>query len=1115
MSDISKKIADLSPDQRRLLLQRLNVKSATVGYDGIPRVARTSKTFPLSFAQERIWFMEQMEAGTFIHNFPFTFQIEGPLDIEILRRALNKIVQRHETLRTSFQAVDGRPAQSIAEQITFLLPLVDMGHLSDDEWSEKVKQLSEKEAREPFDISMAPLLRATVFRRDDRRHALMFCLHHIISDTESIAVLVNELVQIYEAFCAGLPLPLSEPAMQYVDYTEWQRASLQGQNLKKELDYWNSNLAGIPSVLELPIDRPRPAVQTYSGDFERFMFSLELTRALKSMAQKGRATLFMTVLAAFKALLYRYTGQEKIVVGTPIANRYRVEIQNLIGLFLNNLVLCTDLSGDPSFHEILSRTRNVVFGAFEHQEMPFEKLVEEMQPERELSASPLFQVMFNQLNPPAGVLKMSDLKLHPPHLQDNGMSKYDLTFYLYEIDGRLGGTFEYNPDLFDAGTMARMSEHLTRLLEQVVAHPDKRLSELPLLTERENQLVAERNTTAVTYSRNVCFHHLFEAQAEKSPNAIAVEFAEKQVSYQRLNQLANRLAVKLREMNIGPDILVGICVERSIDMLVGLLAIHKAGGAYVPIDPAYPKQRLSYMLENAAVQVLLTQKQLLADLPPFDGTVLCLDEILSDHTTLSDDSCNTLVGSENLAYVIYTSGSTGNPKGVAISHRALVNFLLSMQERPGIGADDTLLAVTTLSFDIAGLELFLPLLVGGKVVIASREVSADARLLADSLTANEITVMQATPATWRLLMDGGWKNDGNIKMLCGGEALPRELANRLVGDGAELWNMYGPTETTIWSAINPLKKKEGIVSLGKPINNTQIHILDSYLQPVPLGVAGEVHIGGAGLATGYLHRPDLTAEKFIPDPFAEAGARMYRTGDLARVTTTGDIEFLGRSDHQVKMRGFRIELGEIEGVLRRHPAVSETAVMLREMGPGDVRIVAYNVYSSSAEPDPREVRKFVAAKLPDYMVPSKFVVLAALPLTPNGKIDRKALPAQEEIRPDLQPGYIAPQNEMERIIAAIWQDVLHVDKVGIEDNFFDLGGHSLLLVQVQSRLCERSKRDLSIIDLFKYPTVQTLTAYLTQAQDETEHPEKFQSLAQKQKDAMARQRRRMVEVKRS
>ncbi|NIR48174.1 amino acid adenylation domain-containing protein [candidate division KSB1 bacterium] len=1112
MNDITKRIAALPAEKRKLLLERLKKKNGGGAAHKISRQSRETDTFPLSFAQQRLWFLHQMEPDSFTWNICLSYKVTGQISEKALRYAFDEIVKRHEVLRSTFAIVNGQPEQVIAKEGFLPLSVVDLSNLPASEREAESQRLIVEETERPFDLAKGPLVRGSLLRLDEMESVLILTMHHIVSDAWAIGIFFKELREFYEAFRNGRSHSLPELPIQYADFAVWQREWLKGEVLETQLSYWKQHLGGSLPILQLPTDRPRPSVQTFPGAVESLELPKSLTAALTKLSNQEGKTLFMTLLAAFKILLYRYSGQEDIIVGSPIAGRNRAEIEGLIGCFVNTMVMRTDMSGNPTFRQLLSQVQDVAMGAYAHQELPFEKLVEEVQPERDLSTSPLFQVMFVLQNAPLPGFELSDFTL-TPLVSTQKPSRFDLTLYMGERDERLLGAVEYNTDLFDGSTIKRMVGHFETLLESIIANPDLCIADLPILKkEEQHQLVAEWNATQRQYPKDKCFQQLFEAQVERTPETSAVVMGKDELSYGELNRRANRLAHYLRKLGIGPDVLVGIYVERSLEMVIGLLGIMKAGGAYVPLDPSYPKERIGYILKDAQVSVLVTQKQLVRVLPEHKAEVICLD---SDGAEICKESAsNPVSGSDcaNLAYVIYTSGSTGKPKGVGIQHQTLVNFLYSMSKEPGLTQEDVLLAVTTLSFDIAGLELYLPLMVGGRVVLASGEVASDGGRLSEMLTLSGATVMQATPATWRLLLDSGWSGHDKLKILCGGEALPRELANRLLECGASLWNMYGPTETTIWSAVCHIESKGGIVPVGPAIANTQIYLLDRNLRSVPVGVYGELYIGGDGLARGYLNRPELTAEKFIPNPFSKDGARMYRTGDLARRLPNGNIEFQGRIDHQVKIRGFRIELGEIETALTNYPNIDEVVVVARDEEDElktEKRLVGYMVSKARSAPTVSELRRYLMESLPEYMVPSTFVFLDAFPLTPNGKVDRKALPAPEGIRPELESAYVAPQNEVERAIAGIWQEVLGVKKVGVDDNFFDLGGHSLLLVQVQNKLQAVFNRDLSIIELFKYPTIKAQARYFSLESDDGKDQRdlsKAQDLARKQREALSRPR---------
>jgi amino acid adenylation domain-containing protein len=803
--------------------------------------------------------------------------------------------------------------------------------------------------------------------------------------------------------------------------------------------------------------------------------SQELSAQLAALSRQAGATLFMTLLTTFVVLLARYSGQQDILVGTMVANRDYHEVEPLIGFFSNLLVLRTQIEGRPTFWQLLQQIRNTVLTGFSHKDIPFEQLTTALKPNRSPSHTPWFQVLFMLQNFPMEYPNLPGLSVEPIVVEES--AKYDLTLTMTETVHGLKADFAYNTDLFDPSTIQRLVGHFQVLLESFANDPNQSIDSAPMLTARErHQLLVSWNQTQVDYPQDQGLHHLIEAQVERSPDAIAVVFEQQVLSYRQLNQRANQLAHYLRQLGVGPDRLVGICVERSLDMLIAMLAVLKAGGAYVPIDPAYPSERIQYVLEHAQAEVLLTQTQWLSHLQQIGSKLVVLDRDATHWADQSSANLAHLTAPHHLAYVIYTSGSTGKPKGVQLEHQGVVNFLKAMVQAPGVGPADVVLAVTTLSFDIAVLELFAPLIVGAQVVIASRETAADGYRLLQALQHHAITLLQATPATWRLLLAANWSGTPGLKMLCGGEALPRELAEHLLARGGELWNMYGPTETTVWSAVSRVLTAASDICIGAPIANTEFYVLDAQQQPVPIGVPGELYIGGDGLARGYLHRPDLTAEKFVPHPWSE-GARLYRTGDRVRYRSDGRLEFLGRMDYQVKIRGFRIELGEIETTLSQHPQLAQCVVMDRDEPSGDKRLVAYVVPVSGAAPTAAQLRHFLQQTLPDYMLPSAFVELATLPLTPNGKVDRRQLPEPDRSQMALSTTFAAPRNSVEDQMVQIWAQLLQLDRVGIHDNFFELGGHSILAIQTISQIQTALAVQLPLRHLFERPTIAQLAEH--------------------------------------
>ncbi|ARV58868.1 hypothetical protein BZZ01_09670 [Nostocales cyanobacterium HT-58-2] len=1070
---------------------------------------------PLSFAQQRLWFLDQLETGSASYNIPATLRLDGLLNVPAFQMALQEIVWRHEALRTTFPMVNGAPVQVIASKPTLLFSLIDLQQLSEEQQLIEVQHLATKEAQQPFDLASGPLLRVTLLCLSPKTHVLLLTMHHIVSDAWSTGVFINELTTLYTSCCQKKVSPLPELPIQYADFAVWQRQWLQGEVLQTQLNYWKEKLAGAPPVLELPIDRPRPAVQKYQGATQSLVLPLELSEALKALSQRENVTLFMTLLAAFNVLLYRYTGQDDILVGSPIAGRNYSEIEGLIGFFVNTLVLRTKVTTDLSFKDLLEQVREVALRAYAHPDLPFEKLVEELQPERNLSYTPLFQVMFALQNLPTELFNTLGLKSSLLEV-DNLRAKFDLTLTIQEMKQGLTGALEYNTDLFDAASITRMLGHLQTLLEDIVAHPTKRLSDVCILSEAEQyQLLSEWNDNQVKYPQDKCIHQLFEAQVEQTPDAVAVVFEDQQLTYRELNTHANQLAHHLQSLGVEPDVLVGVYVERSTEMVIGLLGILKAGGAYVPLDPAYPEERLAFMLEDAQIEVLVTTKKLVAKLPSKKVKTKVVDLHYDwAKITRTDNPCSNVTAS-NLAYVIYTSGSTGIPKGAMNSHQGLCNRLLWMQETYQLVSKDRILQKTPFSFDVSVWEIFWPLLSGTCLVLSQPEGHKDSAYLVKLIAAQQITTLHFVPSMLQVFLEEQELETCSClrRVFCSGEALPYELQERFFERlGCELYNLYGPTEAaidvTFWTCKQEINQL--IVPIGRPIANTQIYLLDAEFQPVPIGVPGELYIGGTPLARGYLNRPDLTAQKFIPNPLSqEAGSRLYKTGDLARYQVDGNIEFLSRIDEQVKIRGFRIELGEIEAVLGQHPHIQANVVVAREDQPGDKRLVAYLVADQKSVSSISNLRRFLQQKLPEFMVPSAFVFLEELPLSPNGKVDRKALPAPELVRPELQTVYVAPQNQMERTIATIWQESLQIETVGIHDNFFDLGGHSLLIVQVHNKLNKTFKTNLSLLKMFQYPTISSLAEYLSQINTSKDSYEKNDERSDKIQEGKVRLKKRL------
>jgi amino acid adenylation domain-containing protein len=1087
--------------------------------------------YPLSHNQHALWLLHQLAPDSAAYNIFFAVRILSNLDVVAFKQVFQILSQRHPALRTTFTTINGQPVQRIHEHLEVTFEVTDASVWTQDELNERLVE----SAHHMFDLEHEPLMRVSLFRRGSQEDILLFTVHHIISDFWSLEILIDEFICLYKKkkFDTGNSLPPIK--WQYADYVVWQKNMLAGSEGERLWYYWQKQLVGELPVLNLPTDRPRQRVQTYRGATHTFKLDQELTQLLKGVAQAEEATLYMVLLATLFVLLYRYTGVEDILVGSPAAGRSKPVLASVVGYFVTTVVLRSNLSGNPKFKEFLAQVRQTVLGALEHQDYPFPLLVERLNPERDPSYSPLFQVMFAFHKPSdlpelsalasgeAGTqINLGELQLESLGLETH-VAQFDLTLMIVELDDRLTARWQYNTDLFEPATISRMAEHFLSLLQGIVTNLEQHLGELPLLTANEKQqLLVEWNNTQPDYPHNKCIHHLFEEQVEQNPSAVAAVFDNAQITYHDLNCRANQLAHHLQKLGVEPEVLVAVYLERSLEMLIALLAILKAGGAYMPLDPSLPQQRLAFMLADSTASVLLTHFHLVNTLPQHTASVVCLEqdwERISRH-----QRCNlkTQLQPQALAYIIYTSGSTGQPKGVAIEHCSVVNFLSAMQQQRMCKAEDTLLSVTTLSFDIAVLELFLPLVVGAKVVVVSREVATDSEQLLQQLSDSDATIMQATPATWQMLYAAVWQGSPQLTILCGGDALSWQLAQQLRQQNAEVWNLYGPTETTIWSIIHQVDDRKGEVPIGRPIRNTQIYLLDSNLQPVPIGVVGELYIGGDGLARGYLNRPELSAQKFIPNPHNKSqlktqnskASRLYKTGDLARYLADGNIEFIGRIDNQIKIRGNRVELEEIEAVVCQHPEVVQAVVIAREDTRADKRLVAYIVSNQQQVPSSNELRDFLKAQLPNYMIPSAFVILDALPLTPNGKINRCALPTPDTSEGSSVSVFVTPRNSTEELLAQLWAEVLGVKLVSIDDNFFDLGGHSLLIVNVHHKVKEIFNSNISLIDLFKYPTISALARYIIQ-QNHVQQP-KFlpvNDLAKRQKEAIKRQKKRKQLIK--
>jgi amino acid adenylation domain-containing protein len=1046
-----------------------------------PPIHPTDRTgpLPLSLTQKEMWFMEQYLPDTAFYNVPAVFELHGKLDVANLEKALNEIVRRHESLHTVFQERDYQPVQVILPPQPIPFQVVDLQNFPAAERAAAARQQMLQVARQPLDLQRGPLVKALLLKLDSTHHQLLLTIHHIISDGWTTGLILKEMAALYPAFCQEMTSPLPELPIQYADVAVWQQELWQGERLTQQQAFWQNRLGGELADLVLPSDRPRPATQTYHGARLRHTLPAGLVEALDALGRQTNASLFMVMLAAFKVLLYRYTGQTDIIVSTPTASRDQSEFENLAGLFVNTLPLRNDLSGEPSFQELLNRVRHTTLDFLSHQDFPLAQIMECLHLNHDPNYNPLLQCMFAVQNVPVDRVQLPDLNIHFTEELDSGTAKTLLSLFVEFTQEPPFLVAEYNTDLFDEATMARLLEQYQCLLQGILSDPSQSISTLPFLPDAERQLLLGTwNQTASDFPAE-CLHTLVTAQAmrtsQRTPQRTAIRFEGQALSYGELDARANQLAHALQNLDVSPNKLIAVCLERSFEMVIGLLGILKAGAAYLPLDPDLPQERLSYMLADSGAAVLLTTPALQANFPEFSGALLYPDaEAIRQQPTFAPASP---VTPADLAYVIYTSGSTGRPKGTPIAHRGAVNFLHSMRQQPGLTADDVVLSLATYSFDISVLEIFLPLMVGGQVVIISRETAGDGLQLRAALEESGATVVQATPPTWRLLLDAGWPGDPRLKILCGAEALPQDLSDTLCERVASLWNLYGPTETTVWCTLMRLEKGKP-VRIGRPIHNMQCYVLGPHQQPVPIGVPGELCIGGVGLSQGYLNRPDLTAEKFVPHPF-QPGERIYRTGDLARYHPDGSLEYLGRTDFQVKLRGHRIELGEIEAVMTQHPAVKAAVVVARQEVTGP-RLVAYYLADTSA-PEPAELRQFLQRSLPDYMVPSAFVCLEAFPLTPTKKINRRALPAPDPVSLPEEQGFVPPSTPFEEILADIFCEVLKVKTISIHHNFFDLGGHSLLATQVMSRIYDQFDVKIPVRALFETPTLAKLAPQVEQA----------------------------------
>lgn len=1078
MSSTTHNKFQLSPRKKAILDALLDKEGMASTEDKIPR-RRESGPAPLSFSQQRLWFFDQFEPASFVYNVLTPVSLRGNLDVSALQEAFNHLVRRHEALRTTFELREGQPVQIIGQQQSIPIRRIDLSHQARPEQQEQFHAVFNDETCRPFDLKKGPLLRITLVRMAAEEHALLLAMHHIVTDGWSMNVLVREAVALYAMYSAGLAPGLSPLPIQYADFAVWQRSWLQGEVLEQQLAYWKQHLGAKPAVLELPTDFPRPAVQTYRGASFIFPFSPALSQSLKTFCRAQQATMFMVLLAAFNVLFHRYTGQQEIIVGSPIANRNRKELEGLIGFFANTLPMRTNVSGELSFREVLARLKEAALGAYAHQDLPFEYLVEQFHPERSLSHSPLVQVMFN-FEPT--IPQMAEMPGLSASLMDydNKSAKFDLTLFARDHGTEIFGTLEHNVDLFTSETIERMAGHLLTLLSGIVANPDQPISGLPLLTRHERyQMLEEWNATEAACPQ-LCAHQIFEAQVHHAPNRTALIFENQELTYAQLNARANQLAHYLSSLGARPGKFVGIFMERSVEMIVAVLGVLKSGAACIPLDSVYPKERLTFMLEDSGAPVVVAQQAQAATLPVSGARLVCLDSEWQAISKEPENAPQVAVTPEDWMYVIYTSGSTGRPKGVVVPHRVLVNLVAWHQS--SLRQSQRTLQFASLNFDVSFQEIFSTFISGGVLVVPPEPLRLDLQALGQYIQQHPVERFHLPPVVLQKLAEEFTSHPEKFsamrEFVAGGEQLQITPAMvkffRQLKD-CRLYNHYGPSETHVMTSF-PLPEQvdnwPALPPLGRPISNTELYLLDNYLQPVPIGVPGELYISGTCVAHGYLKRPALTAERFLPNPFSnKPGSRMYKTGDLVRYRPDGNVEFLGRNDFQVKIRGMRVELGEIEVELKRHPGVRDVAVVMHKDAQ-ESRLIAYVVFHAGQTVSSKELRDFLHERLPDHMVPAVFVSLEAFPLTPSGKIDRRALP--EPGRPESTRGYVAPRTELEEVLAIIFSEVLQVERIGIFDDFFELGGHSLLATQISSRIREALHVELPVRRIFESPAIDGL-----------------------------------------
>lgn len=1084
MSDLFSRIASLRPKNRDLLFEQLEVKQAAESEPQTAIIGRRGPgPYPLSFSQQRLWFLDQLEPGAIHNNDAELIRINGPLNVRVLEQSLNEIVRRHEILRTTFAFIDERPVQVVADSLEISIPTVDMRGMPGPVREDMARRLAIEESLLPFDLARGPLLRCTLVQMDEEDYILLLICHLIISDRWSKNLLVYELMEHYDRFSNRRQSQMPDLPVQYADYAIWQHEYLRGETLEQLLSYWRKKLAAELPTLELPTDLARRPAQTYVGGTETNILPGELAGAVRVLYQSEEATFGMMMLAVWDVLLHRYTAQEDIIIGTVIATRNRPEIERLIGSFVNTLPMRTDLSGNPTFRELLRRVKTVMLDAYAHQDLPFEKLLEELHPERKLSHNTLFQISLDLQNQSLPALQVNDLTFSLTETNSD-LAMSDMTLYAWEppdcepVDDGLATALVYNKDLFYESTAARMIKHFQCLLESIVADPDQRLSSLQILTEAERQQIVAWNDTDSEYPQNTCVHYLFQSQVERTPDNIAVVYEQSRLTYRELNSRANQLAHYLMKLGAKPEMRVGVLLERSVEMLVAVMGILKAGAAYVPLDVSYPASRILTILEDAQVKLLVTSSDAISGESGAGVEAVRLDLDWEKISQESDANPVSSVKPENLAYVIYTSGSTGKPKGGMVQHNTVPNLLAGFYKAIYARHKGAHLRISMngpLAFDTS-VKQIIQLLHGHTLYIVPQEVRFDENALLSYMERNKLHLFDCTPSHLKLLIQAGLLSRSGLALtdlLLGGEPIDEPTWSLLANHPSiSFFNLYGPTECTVCASACLIPSHPHRPTIGHPITNVRIHILDHYLRHVPAGVPGQLHIAGVSVGRGYLNRPDLTADKFIPDPFSSRpGARMYRTGDVVRYLADGSIDFIGRVDHQVKIRGYRIELGEIEASLNRHSAVRESLVAVREDVPGEKRLVAYVIPDEGRSISISELRTSLIEKLPDYMLPSTFVILDAMPLMPNGKIDRKALPVPDYARQESERAFVAPSNPIEEMLLEIWSYLLGVERISVNDNFFHIGGHSLMATRLRTRISEIFEVTIPLKRIFDKPTI--------------------------------------------